>query len=574
MSFLDDGFLGDADPGLGINFKSPVSQITNAFSDAGKSVSKVLNQTLSAPARAVMEAGQQTGGVFKGGVFFSNVSKEVGKGLTQATLATGKAFKDTSKEVGKGLTQATLAVGTAAKQAGVTATDALKLAAKGAVGLISKKGGRVVDEGGGPVQLIGEDGQPIVILGWSIFADPAVPGEPSFNPGTDAEKANPAWPGYFATKGSERIGPYTFERVQSEILGRPAPALDASGTQATWEGWAFWMIPATPGDTASEGWPGYFAEKAGTRTNLGTADAVMKDVQARETKNAPDQEFPPGETNPYLGWALWWRPSEGDAGIYGKKGDVETVHGTADAVALDIQNREKATQPQTPSGFAEAYSGQDYQGWQIWTATVPQGVSTAGGVQSYVFGLQGSTRTTLYPQYEIQQLYLDIQQRSPQQPQPGPYQPDPYQPSPYQPSPYQPSPYQPSSPMTGGGGSFTPSSGGGFGPSSGSYGEGGFLSPSGNSGAADGGMPGADARESDARESDALYPDDASEEAEAEEFEDAESEYEDAEYEDSDLDEAPRRSRAIDGLGATPSLPSAILPLAGVALLWYLVTRK
>jgi hypothetical protein len=322
------------------------------------------------------------------------------------------------------------------------------------------------------------------------------------------------------------------------------------------------MIPATPGDTASEGWPGYFAEKAGTKTNLGTADAVMKDVQARETKNAPDQEFPPGETNPYLGWALWWRPSEGDAGIYGKKGGVETVHGTADAVALDIQNREKANQPQTPSGGVETYSGQDYLGWQLWSSTQPLSATGTPGAQQW-FGVQGGTRTQLFA--DVQQLYLDIQNRSPQ-PQPTV---DPYQPSPYQ-SPYQPSPYQSPYPMTGGGGSFTPSSGGGFGPSSGGYGEGGFLSPRGNSGmvnAADGGMPGADARESDA-----LYPDDVSEEAEAEEFEDAE--YEDAEYEDSDLDEAPRRSRAIDGLGATPSLPSAILPLAGVALLWYLVTRK
>jgi hypothetical protein len=214
MSFLDDGFLGREELGLGwgIKVSNPLQQVANVFSDAGKSASKVLSQTLSDPAKAFMRAGQQTGGVFKGGVFFSNASKEVGKGLTQATLATGKAFKDTSKEVGKGLTQATLAVGTAAKQAGVTVTDALKTAAKGAVGLISKKGGRVVNEDAGPIAL-----PELSMFGWSVFADPAIRGDPTLNPGTDAEAANPAWPGYFATKGSERIGPDTFERVQDRL---------------------------------------------------------------------------------------------------------------------------------------------------------------------------------------------------------------------------------------------------------------------------------------------------------------------------------------------------------------------
>lgn len=400
MSYLNDRFLGDLgwDPFKGIQ----------------KATSKVFKPVFKPPSKAVMTAGQQFGGAIK------------------------TAALNTSKEVGKGLTQATLATGTALKQTGIAVTNALKTLPR----LVSKKGGRVVDEDSGPIALPERN-----LFGWSVFADLAIPGDPTLSPGTDAEAENPAWPGYFATKGSERLGPYTWERLQAEILKRPAPALDESGTQSTWQGWAFWMIPATPagpsGKTDGEDWPGFYAEKAGTKTAMGTATAVLKDVQDREAASMPDQELPPGETNPYLGWALWWHPSEGDAGIYGKKNGVETIHGTADAVATDIQNREKAAQPQTPSGGVETYSGQDYQGWQLWSSMLP-----TGGQQW--FGVQGSTRTPLYA--DAQQLYSDIQNRmQPQQPtiDPG------YQPSPYQPSPYQPSPYSPS-PMTGGGGSFTP----------------------------------------------------------------------------------------------------------------------
>jgi hypothetical protein len=572
MSFLDDGYLG-AEPGLGKNVLERAAGVfTGALSQAGRDAFKAVAKAENQAAVAVLEAKNKARAeAAAAGVLAAAATKKatapVADAAAQAFSAayeaaqkSGKAVGTAAKQaVGTAAKQAAGAVGTAAKQTGIVVTDALKTAAISTVKLISKKGGRVVDEDSGPLAL-----PELNLLGWSVFADPAVSGEPTLNPGTEAETANPAWPGYFATKGGERIGPYTWDRLQSEILKRPAPALDASGTQATWEGWAFWMIPATPGDVSSENWPGFFAEKAGTKTAMGTADAVMKDVQAREAKNAPDQELPQGETNPYLGWALWWRPQEGDAGIFGRKNGVETIHGTADAVALDIQNREKANQPQTPSGMVETYSGQDYNGWQIWTAVAPAG--TAIGSTS-VFGLQGSTRTQLYRQEDIQQLYLDIQQRSPQQPQhlpdpyqPSPYQPSPYQPSPYQPSPYQPSPYQPSpyqpAPMTGGGGSFVPSSGG-FTPSSSGYQEGGFLAP--------GGLVD---RPSDETPSESRRGADEAAEPEFEEVEVEEVEYEEID----ELDELD--TNAVDGLGASPSLPSAILPLAGVALLWYLVTRK
>jgi hypothetical protein len=561
MSFLDDGYLG-AEPGLGKNvFEKVGGAVTGAISkasqDAFKAVAKAENQAAVAALEAVNRARAEAANArILAAAATKKATAPVADAAAQAFSAAYEAAQKSGQAVGTAAKQASGAVGTAVKQTGIAVTDALKTAAKATVGLISKKGGRVVNADGGPIAL-----PELNLLGWSVFADPAVPGEPTLNPGTDAEAANPAWPGYFATKGGERIGPTTWDRLESEILKRPAPALDATGTQATWEGWAFWMIPATPGDTTSEGWPGYFAEKAGTRTSMGTADAVMKDVQAREAKNALDQELPQGETNPYLGWALWWRPSEGDAGIYGKKNGVETIHGTADAVAIDIQNREKANQPQTPSGGVEAYSGQDYNGWQIWRSQpVYTGPGVAGAPAS-VFGVQGASRTQLYQVGLENLLYADIDRRNAAQ-QPGPLQPDPYQPSPYQPSPYLPSPYQPSpyqpAPMTGGGGSFLPSSGG-FMPSSSGYQEGGFLAP--------GGLVD---RPIDEAISEPRRETDEAAEPEFEEVEVEEVEYEDAEYEDAeDLD-----SGAVDGLGASPSLPSAILPLAGVALLWYLVTRK
>jgi hypothetical protein len=569
MSFLDNGYLGNGDPGLGgIKVGKVAGAVTGAVRNVGRSIASTAQPVFRPLGRAALKTGQQFGGAIK------------------------KAALDTSKEVGKGLTQATLATGTALKQAGIVATGGLKLSAR-AIASVVAKGGKVANVDDGPFAL---EQQPYASLGWTLYANPGVPGEPVLGDG----EANPAWPGYYATRGSEMSIRGTASAVEKDILSRPAPALDDSGTQSTWEGWSFWMIPATPGDMSSADWPGFYAQKAGAKTNLGTAAAVMKDVQAREVTNMPDQPLPPGETNPYLGWELWWKPSEGDAGIYGKKNGVETIHGTADLVATDIQNREKASQPPepepapapaptpelspepspTPSGGTEQYSGRDYLGWQIWNASVPAsaeappGAITAAVMRDYVFGVQGSTRTQRYPRAGIQQLYVDIQNREQaNQPpeQPAPYLPAPYQPAPSQPVPRPPAPSQPvprppapsqPAPTTGGGGSFTPT-GASFNPmiTGGGYREGGFLAP-------DDGMPaGFDERGVEASSG----PDEAAEGSSA--ADEAAVEFD---PQTSELDEgAPRSfSEAVDGLGASPSLPSAILPLAGVALLWYLFTRK